>query len=669
MRLKTLFLAVSVLLLQNYLYAQDKSNVKFGKVEPEDFDLSAYKFDTSAGAVYIADIGSSEFEGNNSAWFSLYFKRQMRIKILNKNGFDAATMIIPVYVNGSDEEKIEKLRAVTYNLENGKVVQTRLEEKSIFKDKINRNLSYKKFTMPAVKEGSIVEISYTIKSDFIFNLQPWAFQGEYPRLWSEYTVGIPECFNYVFLAQGYLPFHIKKQDVTYKSYSFTKDNMSSGSDHFTMKANVSTQRWVMKDVPPLKEENFITSLKNYVAKVEFQLSEYREPLTPKTVMSDWNKVSSDLMKSENFGEPLTKVNNWLDDDIRQIVGNTKDKLEKARRIYAFVQNNFTCTDYSEKYLSNPLRTVFKNKNGTVADINLLLIAMLRHEDINAEPVLLSTRGHGLTHEVYPLMDRFNYVVAGVLIGDAEYYLDATEPRLGFGKLPIRCYNGHARFISLQSPDPVYFSADSIRETKMTTVFMSNGDDGKLLSSVSFSPGYYESHGIRTSIAEKGKAQFVKNITSAFPAECVVADVELDSLDNTDMPLQVRYNVDFAPFTEDIEYFNPMVVEGYKDNYFKAAQRYYPVEMPYAFDDVFLLNMEVPKGYVVDELPKSAKVNFNDTEGSFEYMISNTGSSIMLRSRVRLNKASFTNEDYENLRGFFDYIVKKHAEQIVFKKKK
>jgi len=295
--------------------------------------------------------------------------------------------------------------------------------------------------------------------------------------------------------------------------------------------------------------------------------------------------------------------------------------------------------------------------------------MLRHEEINAEPVLLSTRGHGLTHELYPLMDRFNYVIAGINIDNAEFYLDASEPRLGFGKLPIRCYNGHARFVSLQSPDPVYFFADSVKETKMTTVFMSNGDNNKMISSVTAKPGYYESLSIRGKIAEKGKEEFFKGIKSVFPAEYTVADLELDSLDNPEMPVQVRYNVDLDPFTEDIIYFNPMMGEGYKDNYFKSAQRYYPVEMPYAFDEVYVFNMEVPKGYAVDELPKSARVNLNDTEGSFEYIISQSGNNIMLRSRVKLNRASFSNEDYEGLRSFFDYIVKKHGEQIVFKKKK
>jgi hypothetical protein len=77
-----------------------------------------------------------------------------------------------------------------------------LRKSGVFQDKLSKNQLVKKFTFPAIKEGSIIEYEYTIHSDFIFNLQPWEFQGAYPRLWSEYNVSIPEFLYYVFLSQG-----------------------------------------------------------------------------------------------------------------------------------------------------------------------------------------------------------------------------------------------------------------------------------------------------------------------------------------------------------------------------------------------------------------------------------------------------------------------------------
>jgi len=80
-------------------------------------------------------------------------------------------------------------------------------------------------------------------------------------------------------------------------------------------------------------------------------------------------------------------------------------------------------------------------------------------------------------------------------------------------------------------------------------------------------------------------------------------------------------------------------------------------------------MEIPKGYKVDEMPKSARVKLNENDGMFEYLLANNGDAIQFRVRLTLNKANFGPEDYQSLRDFFGYVVKKEAEQIVFKKNK
>src|SRR5262245_59211850 len=85
--------------------AQDKVNVKFGKVSPEDFaPTKVYGIDSNANAVVIADVGSSRIIGNTKGWFSLEYKRYRRVRLFNKNGFDIATEEVPLYSDGQDEE-------------------------------------------------------------------------------------------------------------------------------------------------------------------------------------------------------------------------------------------------------------------------------------------------------------------------------------------------------------------------------------------------------------------------------------------------------------------------------------------------------------------------------------------------------------------------------------
>jgi hypothetical protein len=108
---------------------------------------------------------------------------------------------------------------------------------------------------------------------------------------------------------------------------------------------------------------------------------------------------------------------------------------------------------------------------------------------------------------------------------------------------------------------------------------------------------------------------------------------------------------------------------FKENPLKSTERKYPVEMPYTTDEVYVLDMEIPKGFVINEIPKSEKFLLDGTDGFFEYIIDNDETNIHLRSRIQINKTTFSPEEYSSLRDFFAFIIKKQSEQIVFKKKK
>jgi hypothetical protein len=651
--------------------AQEKANVKFGDITEKDFAKKIYSIDSNASAVIIADIGSSKIEGNSKNGFSILFKHYKRVHILNKNGFDIANVSIQLYTSETGgEEQLDKLKAVTYNVENGKVVETKLDVKAdVFKEKVSKNWVVKKFTLPNVKEGSIIEFEYSKTSDFLFNLQPWEFQGPYPRLWSEYNLLLPDFLGYVFLTQGYKNYDIKDRKTSRASFRVIDSRGTEASDVFSFDAGVTDNRWVIKNVPALKEENFTSTINNHIAKIEFQLSEYREPLTPRRIMNDWPKAAEELMKDEHFGMLITKDNGWLKDIINPLINGVSSKTEQAQRIFAYVRDNFTCTNYNNYFPDQTLRNLAKTKSGTVSEINMLLTAMLRYKDITADPVLLSTRSHGFTYQIYPIMGKFNYLISKAVIDEKVYYMDASEPRLGFGKLPLRCYNGHARTINA-TVEPVNLTSELVSEAKYTTAFIINDEKGNIVGSMQQTPGYYESFSIRDRVKEKGKEELEKDIKQALGSDVKISNFNIDSLDKYENELGIKYDFDLLSEKEDIIYFNPMFGQGYKENPFKSAERFYPVEMPYTKDETYNLQMEVPVGYVVDELPKSVVVKLNEEdEGMFEYRISQSGNNISFRCRIKLNRANFQPDEYEMLREFFGLVVKKQSEQIVFKKKK
>ena len=188
--------------------------LKFGKPEPADFEAKSFVGDSAAAAVVLYDGGTTRFHLNGSK-LQLESERTTRIKILKKAGYEFATVEVPLYHQGISEEKLTGLKGFTYNEVGGKLEKVRLETTSMFTEERTKNTRVRKFTLPNVREGAVIEYSYSVTSDFLFNFQDWTFQREIPTRWSEFRAIIPEYFDYKMLMQGYEPMAVQtRSDVT-----------------------------------------------------------------------------------------------------------------------------------------------------------------------------------------------------------------------------------------------------------------------------------------------------------------------------------------------------------------------------------------------------------------------------------------------------------------------
>jgi hypothetical protein len=667
-------LLVALSLSGKYIYGQNGNPVNFGKIDKTDFVISPGLINANASAIILSDVGTTKFEGNTKGWFSYIFKRQKRIKIIDKKGFDLATVAILLYRNSEAEEKAEEISASSYNLEDGKVSVTRLSSKDIFTEKADKNHTYKKFTLPNVKEGSIIEYSYIVKSDFIFSIPSWEFQDKsYPTLWSEYNIAMPGMLGYMSFFQGYHKFFINKGTEGFQSFYLRRQVENSTStlanreEALTVSSPIVKQKWVIRDIPPFNAENYITSPNNYIDKMSFQLHRTYDGQKFHDVANNWKIVAEDLMKREDFGQALTGNNRLLDETLEKVVNPTDTELEAARKIYYYIQTNYTCTDHHDLYINTTLQDVIKKKTGGVADLNLLMIAMLKRKTSSALPVLLSTREHGRISRDYPEIDRLNYVIGKIKIDSSEYFLDASIPYLPFGKLPANCYNGYARVVS-EDTTAVYLEEKMHKENSSVNVFFDLNDQNEMEGSYTKHLGLYETMETKKVINTSPDA-YKSYITSFFPEEFQITRFMLDSANNTgedDLTLKIDFKVK-AFEDADIIYFTPILGHVLKTNPFFADERTYPVEMPYASSENYILNMSIPKGYKVEEMPRSTRMSLNENEGLFEYLVSRDGSVITIRCNTLIRETFYRSEDYQSLRDFFSQVVKKHSEQLVFKK--
>lgn len=652
-------------------FSQSKTIPKFGNISVEDFNVQSALNDSSAEAIVLFDVASSDFLGNSSGDFSLIFKHRKRLFIKKRTAFDDATVNIALYNGGNNanSELISDLHASTFTIVDGKVIESKLNSKDLLTEKENNFYTNKKFTFPSIAEGCIIEYEYTIRSPFYSRLKSWIFQGEHPVLWSEYTVTIPHIFDYLISNYGYLPYTVNKSSRKYRTYNLQapSNNAYDSPKYISLSGDAVTATWAIENIPAFKPESYVSTARNHLSRIQFQLMAIKYSETNITsVVKDWYKTATDLLQDETFGKSLTESNDFLKDELNKL--DDKDSLTKAKNVYAFIRDHFTCNDFDDKWLSQTLKKTYQTKVGNVADINLLLCAMLNKAGFKVAPVLLSTTDNGKAEEGLALLSQYNYVIVKLKIAESVYYLDASRPKLGFASLTPDCYNGYARLID-ELPVLVKLEPDSIMDANLVSITLLNDSSNFMSGRYYKKLGKYSSLSLRNNLGNKKQEEIGKELSQGLPSSFSCSNFTIDSLQQYEEPIQITYDVKLKEddLDQDIIYFNPMLSEGIKKNPFVSAERKYPVEMPYCLNETYLFSMQIPKGYVVDEIPKSTRVNFFETEGGFEYIINKKDNQIMLRSRLYFNKATFLPDDYEVLRDFFSFIVKKHAEQIVFKK--
>ena len=655
--------------------AQTPGNFTFSDITTDDLSRKVYSIDSTASAVMLGETGSSGVTGNNDGGFSLQFKVRRRIHILKNSAYDYATVSVDLYTNGESTEKLEDLKAVTYNLEGGKVVESKLNSRSgVFSEKVNKNTIRKKFTLPNVREGSIIEYEYTHTSDFLFKLPAWYFQGEIPCLWSEYKAALPQFLDYVMLQQGSLPYAIESNTEKQGSYivqisrEIYKGKMES--ERFDLTCMVAHFRWVIKDIPAFHAEAFTSSPENHVSKMQFQLSGMKDPLPVKSILASWPEFTADLLKETDFINEVENAGEWWPAEMKEVLKGASSETDIAKAIYNYVRKRFTCTGDNNSGKRNRLKKIVDAHTGNNMEINLLLAVMLRQAGLLADPVMLSTRSNGYSFESYPIYGQLNYMVCRVVADGDDWLLDASQPFLGFGKLSPECYNGQARVMN-KNADLLHLSSSQLTETEHTGVAITRAADGSTgwTGNITHRNGYYASGPIREKIRKEGAGAMQNELAASFGDDIKVDSLRLDKLDQVEEPVLMNYRVRFLKEGQDIIYMNPVLISSFRQNPFKSAIRDYPVELPYKISQLYTFSMEIPDGYKVEEFPASVRIKLNDKEEAlFDYKSELKDGIITISCNIEVQKTHFSPKEYAGLRDFFAKIAARLDEQIVLKKK-
>jgi len=647
-----------------------KPDLKYGKPSKEELSLETYAPDTTAVAVYLFHKGKSGFTYNDK--FELYTEHWVRIKILKPQGVSQADVAIPYYApsdRDKEKDRISDLDGCSYNLENGKLVKTRLKRELVSDERLNTYHRVLKFSLPAVKVGTVIEYHYKMTSDYSVHIDNWMMQEELPMLYNQYKITIPHVFVYNIELRGKDYIQVKQRDSSI--HATERDGSGAGgvSKDFTVSAQETT--FISRNLPAIRQdESYCWCPEDYKVQVSFDLQGTQ--FTPNPYSQKWEDVDHQLLKPENtqFGKYLSLTNPFRP-ETKQAYNSEMNFEEKIICAFQVLKKKMAWNGRYQLY-SKELEKVIKKGSGSNADLNFILISILKDFGLEAYPVAMSRRSSGILPYNFPSLQKLNtFIVAVYDITKQKYvFLDSSMAVPALNILPLDLAVNKARILSLkEKEDKKWVNVMALSDNKSFMKIDARIEGNQVKGHRS--TVLYGQEAIEYQTNEKHKQDSLvsnpKNNVSQ-KEKLTFTNLKVKKQENDYALIEEEFDfVLQADRTNDHLYINPMLFPQLKNNPFIQTERVLPIEFPYPYKFTMLSTLTLPDGYEVEELPQSQTIRSEGDGLQCKYMIQKQGNTILLNYVFHLKGYIFLSEQYKQLQELWTKVIEKNNALIVLKK--
>jgi len=657
-------LLICIALFWNTINIQAQ-NYELGKVTIAELQEKIHPVDSSAPAAILFKKGKTVFSYNDKTGFSAVHTYEFKIKIYKKEGLKWADQKVHYYVGyqNLNEDLLTFSNAVTYNLENGKVEKTKLESQGSFKKKINEYWNEKGITLPNVKVGSIIEYKYVLKSENISEFPDFDFQFSIPLNYFEYKTEFPEFYIYKTILIG----------------GHTIENNSklvNGSQNFTN--DYGQSRWMSykqidafysgKNIPALKEEPYVNNIENYRGSIQHELERVRMPEQPvKDFTITWEGVASTIYKEDHFGKELNK-NNFLLADVQKLLVNVESQTERMNIIFQFVQNKMNWNEINSCLTDKGVEKAYTDQTGNIAEINFILLNMLKWAGIEANPVLVSTIENGVP--VYPTRMGFNYVIVAAEIDGKQILLDASRKFTSPNILPLNILNWKGRLIKNDGTSKEIDLVPVKPSREVSNLTFKVNENGKIDGKIRIQKTDYEAYKFRVQNGNRNQKDYIEKLEQQLGDLKISDYLVTNKISNLSDPIVETFSFETDNFVENIGgklYINPMLFYTPSKNPFLQETRQMGIYFGYPKQEKVLVNVEIPDGYVVETLPSPARFSLEDNSITLVLNVLNEGNKIQFSFSKDINNSIFAAEHYNTLKILFQKMIASQNEKIVLKK--
>lgn len=645
---------------------------ELGKVTVAELEEKEHPMEKDAEAAVLFDIGKTFFEFDINKGFKLVTEVTTKIKVYKKEGYSFADISVPIYVGDSEKETVNFSKAFTYNLVNGKIEKTKMKSDGEFTEKVNKYWSVVKISLPNVREGSIIEYKYELTSPFLSNLPEWYFQKSIPVNFSKYETIIPEYLVYNPRIKGYV---LPKVTTSSKStrYNYTEKERSGltvsktsfSYENIEYKESITT--YILDTSPSMKDEDFVSNIKDYTAGVSHELSIIKYPNSPiKTLSYSWEDVCKNIYDNENFGSELKKTG-YFESDIEQLLQGKNTREEKIVTLLEYVKKQVKWNNFNGIFCDDGVKTAYKNRTGNVAEINLMLVSMLRHAGIEANPILVSTKSNGIP--LFPSRTAFNYVICAVEIPDGIIMLDATDMNSGLNIMPTRVLNWQGRLIRKEGSSVFVDLRPSFVSKENTLGLLSIDIEGNVSGKLRTQYFDYNAYRFRNNYINQNKENYLESLEKKL-GQIEIDDYLVTNENLLSKPVLEEFSFKHSDLIEvigDKMYFSPLLFYSLTENPFKVEKRDYPIDFVYPQEDKYTITINLPDGYSVESVPQNTVFAIENSLLVYKFNLIATEGKIQMGATLTINESLITPNYYNDLKDFFKRVVENQSEKIVLKK--
>ena len=626
---------------------------RFGKVSVKECEMSVYPADTSAAALVLCEQHTVKIDFDESIGEPLqWITHSERIKILKDRGKDRADYSLLIPSTNQEGEAFVGLTVVTYNLEKGKVVQTKLPKSDIYRVKYNKNLDKITFAAPNVKAGSVIEVRYSQTVADFFSIDDFYFQRDIPVNLCTYTVSLPLWLDYRIVSHGFEPVASKKWETTGVNLQpVVSSNM------------LDVEEYKAVDLPGMDNEPGVYCIRQYRTALTYTITGLNFGSTHRTYSKTWEDVDELVRKSAIFDK--IKAGCRFKEEVDAAMA-AETPQEQISNIIKLVRNK-VAWDKTYRLVPTDGQEAIRNHSGSSADINALVASAARYAGFRVAPVLLSARTRGVLLDYHPTPDSFSKFILRFDLNDGQaLYVDAADPNGWLNVLNPNDLVTRGRMIPDDGPGTWVDLTNLGRNVESFVVEAELSTDGTLKGECTASFRGIASYDFKTGFLRHDKEEdAIEELERRYSAE--IEDFTAQQLreygDNASMHFRFEKTCEGSG---DVIYVKPYLADFHNESLFRAETRKMPVDFSYPEQISYTFRLILPEGYVVEQMPERKRLA-SGLPSSVTVMPSVNDRVVMLSYRFDLNTLVGLAQNYEDIRAYWKALCGLYGQMIVVKK--